>query len=81
MRDYGYPSVFFAYFFFSLLVAGALFFLFRSVKDGDWVVVGATPETLFARSRTGPGARRAKKPNIECWKMTKRRQREDLLKN
>jgi len=36
MRDYGYPSVFFAYFFFSLLVAGALFFLIRSIKDGYW---------------------------------------------
>lgn len=36
MRDYGYPSVFFAYFFFALLVAGALFFLIRSVKDGYW---------------------------------------------
>lgn len=36
MRDYGYPSVFFAYFFFALLAAGALFFLIRSVKDGYW---------------------------------------------
>ncbi len=36
MRDYGYPSVFFAYFFFTLLAAGALFFLIRSIKDGYW---------------------------------------------
>ncbi|MBS1791459.1 MAG: hypothetical protein JST85_27350 [Acidobacteria bacterium] len=36
MRDYGYPSVFFAYFLFALLAGGALFFLIRSVKHGYW---------------------------------------------
>jgi len=36
MRDYVYPSVFFAYFFFFLALVGALFFCFRTRKDGYW---------------------------------------------
>ena len=36
MRDYVYPSVFFAYFFFFLALVGALFFFFRTRKDGYW---------------------------------------------
>lgn len=36
MRDYSYPSVYFAYFYFVLLLAGALFFFFRSIKHGYW---------------------------------------------
>lgn len=36
MRDYSYPSVYFAYFYFALLLAGALFFFFRSIKHGYW---------------------------------------------
>ena len=34
MSDYVYPSIFFAYFYFFLLVCGALFFFIRSFKDG-----------------------------------------------
>ena len=36
MKDYVYPSVFFAYFFFFLALVVALFFFFRTRKDGYW---------------------------------------------
>jgi hypothetical protein len=36
MKDYVYPSVFFAYFFFFLALAGALYFCYRTRKDGYW---------------------------------------------
>lgn len=34
MRDYVYPSIYFAYFFFALLAGGAVYFFFRSLKHG-----------------------------------------------
>jgi hypothetical protein len=36
MRDYVYPSVYFAYFYFFLLLVGAIYFCLRSRKDGYW---------------------------------------------
>jgi hypothetical protein len=36
MRDYTWPSVYFAYLFFTLSLALALFFFVRSWKDGYW---------------------------------------------
>ena len=36
MHDYVYPSIFLAYLMFFLFVAGAVFFLIRSRKDGYW---------------------------------------------
>jgi len=36
MDDYTYPSIFFAYFVFFLLLTGALFFFVRSIRDGYW---------------------------------------------
>ena len=36
MHDYVYPSVFLAYLMFFLFLAGAIFFLLRSRKDGYW---------------------------------------------
>lgn len=36
MRDYSYPSVYFAYFYFFMLLIGAIFFCFRSIKHGYW---------------------------------------------
>ena len=36
MNDYTWPSVYFAYFFFALCFVLALFFFFRSWKDGYW---------------------------------------------
>ena len=36
MQDYVYPSIFFSYFLFALLLGGAVFFCVRSVKDGYW---------------------------------------------
>ncbi len=36
MNDYTYPSVYFAYFLFALLVVGAVYFFVRSMKTGYW---------------------------------------------
>ena len=36
MLDYVYPSIFFSYFLFFLMLAGALFFFVRSIKHGYW---------------------------------------------
>ena len=36
MHDYVYPSIFLAYLMFFLCLAGAVFFLLRSRKDGYW---------------------------------------------
>lgn len=36
MRDYVYPSVYFAYFYFFLLMVGAIFFFLRTRRDGYW---------------------------------------------
>ena len=36
MHDYVYPSVFLAYLMFFLFLAGAIFFLVGSRKDGYW---------------------------------------------
>lgn len=34
--DYTYPSVFFSYLFFFLSLAVAVYFFFRSMRDGYW---------------------------------------------
>ena len=36
MNDYTWPSVYFAYFFFVICLALALYFFVRSLKDGYW---------------------------------------------
>lgn len=36
MSDYSYPSVFFSYFLFFLVMGVSLFFFVRSLKDGYW---------------------------------------------
>ena len=36
MTDYTYPSVYFAYLFFAISLAFAVFFFVRSWKDGYW---------------------------------------------
>jgi hypothetical protein len=36
MQDYSYPSVFFSYFVFFLVLGVSLFFFFRTLKDGYW---------------------------------------------
>ena len=36
MNDYTWPSIYFAYFFFALCLALAVFFFIRSWKDGYW---------------------------------------------
>lgn len=35
-NDYVYPSIYFAYFLFFILMVVALYFLIRSSKDGYW---------------------------------------------
>lgn len=35
-QDYVYPSIYFAYFYFFILLVGAIFFFLRSFKDGYW---------------------------------------------
>jgi hypothetical protein len=36
MQDYTYPSVFFAYGFFAIMLLLAVYYFFRSWKDGYW---------------------------------------------
>jgi hypothetical protein len=36
MNDYTWPSVYFAYFFFALMVALAAIFLVKTLRDGYW---------------------------------------------
>ena len=36
MTDYTWPSVYFAYFFFAICLALAVYFFIRSRKDGYW---------------------------------------------
>jgi hypothetical protein len=36
MNDYTWPSVYFAYLFFAISLAVAVFFFIRSLKDGYW---------------------------------------------
>ncbi|MEZ5427030.1 MAG: hypothetical protein R2747_12230 [Pyrinomonadaceae bacterium] len=36
MTDYTYPSVYLAYFMFTILAAGAAYFFFKTRKDGYW---------------------------------------------
>ncbi len=36
MQDYVYPSIFLAYLMFFLFLAGAIFFLIRSLRHGYW---------------------------------------------
>ena len=40
MNDYTWPSVYFAYFFFSICLALAVFFFARSWKSGYWAKSG-----------------------------------------
>jgi hypothetical protein len=35
-QDYTYPSVYFAYLFFALMLVLAVYFFFRSRRDGYW---------------------------------------------
>jgi hypothetical protein len=36
MKDDVYPSIYFAYFYFALLLGGALYFCVRSIRHGYW---------------------------------------------
>ena len=45
MSDYTYPSVYFANLLFVLLAGGAVYFFFRSVKDGYWGRNSEEPST------------------------------------
>ncbi len=65
MNDYTYPSVYFSYFLFFLLAAGAVYFCVRSIKDGYWGRDSEEPkyrmledETQHESQPTGAGAPR-----------------------
>ena len=49
MRDYVYPSVFLAYLMFFLFLAGAIFFLLRSRRDGYWGKESEEPKYQMLR--------------------------------
>jgi hypothetical protein len=49
MKDYVYPSIFFSYFFFALALLGALYFFFRSFRDGYWGSEGEAPKYRMLR--------------------------------
>jgi hypothetical protein len=40
MNDYTWPSVYFAYFFFTICLGLAVFFFIRSLRDGYWTKGG-----------------------------------------
>jgi len=54
MHDYVYPSVFLAYLLFFLCLAGAIFFLVRSRRDGYWGKESEEPKyRMLADDETG----------------------------
>ncbi|MDX2033801.1 MAG: hypothetical protein SF339_24205 [Blastocatellia bacterium] len=54
MRDYVYPSVYFAYFYFLLLLVGAIYFFLRSFKDGYWGNDGEEAKYRMLRDEDAP---------------------------
>jgi hypothetical protein len=56
MRDYVYPSVFFAYFYFLILLVGAVFFFVRSFKDGYWGRDGEEVKYKMLEDEDNPGS-------------------------
>ncbi len=57
MSDYSYPSVFFAYFLFLLLLAGAVYFFVRSFRDGYWGRDSELPKYRMMKDESAPGQR------------------------
>lgn len=47
--DYTYPSVYFSYFLFFLFLAGALYFLVRSIGEGYWGAASEDPKYRMLR--------------------------------
>jgi hypothetical protein len=58
MNDYTYPSVYFSYFFFALLVGGALYFFIRSLKEGYWGAESEEPKYRMLEDDEEQGAPR-----------------------
>ena len=57
MHDYVYPSVFLAYLMFFLFLAGAIFFLVRSARDGYWGSQSEEPKyRMLSDDETGKDA-------------------------
>jgi hypothetical protein len=52
MTDYTYPSVYFSYFFFLLLVGVAVYFFVRSIKDGYWGRESEEPKYRMLQDET-----------------------------
>jgi hypothetical protein len=53
MHDYTYPSVYFAYLFFTLSLGVALFFFFRSFRDGYFGKDSEEVKYLVMRDQDG----------------------------
>lgn len=54
MRDYVYPSIYFAYFYFLILLVGAIYFFLRSFKDGYWGDDGEEAKYRMLRDEDSP---------------------------
>jgi len=53
MHDYVYPSIFLAYLMFFLCLAGAIFFLIRSARDGYWGSQSEEPKYRMLEDNEG----------------------------
>jgi hypothetical protein len=54
MSDSTYPSVYFSYFLFFLMAAGAAYFCVRSIKDGYWGRDSEAPKYRMLEDDTKP---------------------------
>ena len=59
MRDYTYPSIFFANFLFLLFVVGAVFFFIRSFRQGYWGANSEEPKYRMLEDREDMAAETA----------------------
>ncbi len=58
MTDYSYPSVYFAYFLFFLLIGGAVVAFIRSFRDGYWGKDSEEPKFRMLQDDEEGAARR-----------------------
>ncbi|MBK9315442.1 MAG: hypothetical protein IPM55_14555 [Acidobacteria bacterium] len=54
MKDYVYPSIYFAYFYFLILLVGAIYFMVRSIKHGYWGSKSEEPKYRMLRDDDEP---------------------------
>lgn len=56
MKDYVYPSIFFAYFYFLILLIGAIYFMIRTIRHGYWGSRSEEPKYRMLRDDDEDGA-------------------------